>query len=512
MSRSNDNGRARGSGAGSLRNLILLSLAAGVPRIAGALLIHKEPFGDAYCYIEQATMMRGKIVTGHMAIENLYGFWLPLYQFFCSIVAVPFDHPVYVSRLVAAASATGVCVLVYVFSYLLTSSQRLSLATFLAIAFNPFHVEYSFSAMTDIPHALLVMACMYFVITDRWKLAALMGAAACLIRLESWMLILLVPMIQIVRRRTWPVLTALIISMGPAIWLFICWKTTRDPLASFHAHNTYMIARLVAHPEFARLTLDRLWIDANRIAYGMNVAVLVGSIAALWLLYRDWRKSRGLSEWLKATDPLVCALFFFAYFGFILFAYLTKNNTDIWPRYGLVLFSLGLPLLAYSARQFFKQRILVALAVLGIALVIGMFQLKTQTEDLARFVTQKTRPEAIANYLQQAYASDPSIKIFCDSPEVRVMSRVPGDHFYHSFFDNVPKDRDGFVGYLRQNSIKFLMIPEEDETSTPSQLFPPGSARGTGEFDEVIPPPDNRRADSLYRVRDVKSSAGKESK
>jgi len=492
----------------AIRNLILLSLTAGVPRIVGALFVHKEPFGDAYCYIEQVTMLRHKIAGGYLAIENLYSFWLPLYQFFCSMVAVVVNRPVYVSRLVAAVAGTGVCVLVYVFSYILTSSQRLSLAAFLAIAFNPFHVEYSFSAMTDIPHALLVMACLYFVITDRWKLAALMGAAACLIRLESWMLILLVPAIQVMRRRTWPVLTTLILSTGPAIWLFICWKTTRDPLASFHAHNEYMVARLTAHPEFAHFTFDRLWSDANRLAYSLNIAVLVGSIAALWLLFRDWRKSAGRREWLKVPNPLVCALFFFAYFGFILFAYLTKNNTDIWPRYGLILFSLGLPLLAYSAREIFKQRSVLAMTALGIALVIGVMQLKTQVEDLARFVTQKTRPETIANYLRQQYASDPSIRVFCDSPEVRVMSGIPGDHFYHSFLDGIPKDRDGFVGFLRRNGIEFLVIPEEDETSTPSQLFPPGRVKDTGVFEDVIPPPDDRRADSLYRVKDVKAPPG----
>ena len=86
----------------SVRNLVLLTLTAGVPRIIGAVFVHKEPFGDAYCYIEQATMLRHKIVGGYLAIENLYGFWLPLYQFFCSIVSVPFNQPVYVSRLVAA--------------------------------------------------------------------------------------------------------------------------------------------------------------------------------------------------------------------------------------------------------------------------------------------------------------------------------------------------------------------------------------------------------------------------
>jgi hypothetical protein len=134
-------------------------------------------------------------------------------------------------------------------------------------------------------------------------------------------------------------------------------------------------------------------------------------------------------------------------------------------------------------------------------MVMGLLQIKTQTEDLARFVTQKTRPEIIANALRQEYAADPTIKIFCDSPEVRIISRIPGDHFYHSFFDNLPKDREGFIRFLRAKGIKFLVIPEETETSTPSQLFPPGSVSRTGAFEDVIPQPDDRRADSLYRVR-----------
>src|SRR5262245_28219265 len=111
-----DSDRKRTSSIGSIRNLVFLSLTAGVPRILGAVFIHKEPFGDAYCYIEQVTMLRGKIVGGYLALENLYGFWLPLYQFFCSLVAVPFNRPVYVSRVVAALTGIGVCLLVYVFS------------------------------------------------------------------------------------------------------------------------------------------------------------------------------------------------------------------------------------------------------------------------------------------------------------------------------------------------------------------------------------------------------------
>ena len=72
----------------SIGILALVGLAAGVPRIMGALLVHKEPFGDAYCYIEQVSGMRWKMVTGTFSVADLFGFWLPLYQFFCTIISL----------------------------------------------------------------------------------------------------------------------------------------------------------------------------------------------------------------------------------------------------------------------------------------------------------------------------------------------------------------------------------------------------------------------------------------
>jgi hypothetical protein len=485
-------------------SLVLVAVTAGLPRIIGALFLHKEPFGDAYCYVEQVSGMRWKMVAGTFSVRDLFGFWLPLYQFFCSLISLAINQPVYISKLVAALAGTGVCVFVYLCTNLLTSSQRLSLMAALVIALNPFHVEYSASAMTDMPHALLVLACLYFVLTEKWTLAACVGAAACLIRLESWTLIAVFPTIYFLRRRRVPVFSMLILASGPAFWLFICWQAKGTPFASFRAQHQYMIERLTAHPELGRLTLDRFWIDANRLTYAVNVAVLAGCVAGLWFLFRDWRKGR---EWLKATDLMICLSFFFAYLGFIALAYFTKNQTDIWPRYGLILFALGLPVLAYSARQVTREHTVWAQVALALTLVVFALQFKTQAEHLTRFVTQTTRPETIANYLNKEYASDPSIRIFCDSPEVRIISGIPGEHYYHSFSEGVPKDRDGFLGFLRKNGIKFLVIPEESETSTPSQLYP-GLVKDTGGiFEDLIPPPDDRRADSLYRLRADKTSA-----
>lgn len=492
----------RVSRVGLIRNLVLVSLTAGIPRVIGALFLHKEPFGDAYCYIEQASIIRAKILAGSFSLTDLYGFWLPLYQFVSSIISLVVNQPVYVAKLVSAVAGIGVCVLVYLCSQILTGSQRVALLASLAIALNPFHLQYSVSAMTDIPHALMVMVCMYFVLTERWTLAACCGAAAGLMRLDSWMLILLVPAIQFMRQRKVPVVTTLILLLPPAFWLYVCWAATGDPLASFHAHDQYVLARLTAHPEFNRITFQRTWFDANRLVYSVNIAVLAGCLAALWLLFRGWRKTASDDESSKAADLLVCLLFFFAYFGFIVMAYLTRNQSDIWPRYGLIMFSLGLPVLAYAAQQFFRRPSVLAKAAVAILLVYGFVQFKTQAVDIKQFLAVEDRSRTIANYLKQEYASDRSIKIFCDLTEVRVISGIPREQFYDSW--NAPKDREGFLGYLRTKGIKFLVIPKESETSTPSQLFPSLVKETGGVLEGVIPAPDDRRDDSLYRVRTEK--------
>src|SRR5260370_12937840 len=91
----------------------LVALTAGVPRIVAALLVRREPFGDAFSYIETIVANRADLVTGNFSLNNLYGFWLPLYQFFCSIISVVINQPLYVARFVSAVAATAGSVLLY---------------------------------------------------------------------------------------------------------------------------------------------------------------------------------------------------------------------------------------------------------------------------------------------------------------------------------------------------------------------------------------------------------------
>ena len=64
-----------------------LILISGVPRVLAAFLL-PNAFGDAYAYISIIGTMSAKLSAGAFALADLYGFWLPLYQFICAAVSV----------------------------------------------------------------------------------------------------------------------------------------------------------------------------------------------------------------------------------------------------------------------------------------------------------------------------------------------------------------------------------------------------------------------------------------
>src|SRR5260370_4516478 len=86
-------------------------------------------------------------------------------------------------------------------TFRLTANLAAALLLFLLIALNPLHIFYSASAMTDVPHAFFVVAALYFVLRRNWIVAAIFAALAGLTRVESWMLIALIPLVQLVRER-----------------------------------------------------------------------------------------------------------------------------------------------------------------------------------------------------------------------------------------------------------------------------------------------------------------------
>src|SRR5690242_1378375 len=89
-----------------------LLLLAAVPRIVGALFL-PNAFGDAYIYIRDIGTLGTKISTGSLRLTDLFGFWLPLYQFISALLNLVFKNGFYSGKIVSALFGAGTCLFVY---------------------------------------------------------------------------------------------------------------------------------------------------------------------------------------------------------------------------------------------------------------------------------------------------------------------------------------------------------------------------------------------------------------
>src|SRR6266403_5051410 len=87
---------------------LALILLSAIPRILGAFFL-PNAFGDAYVYIHDIGAWSEKLSAGTFRLTDLFGFWLPLYQFLSAIVNLPFKNGFYSGKLVAALFGVGSC-------------------------------------------------------------------------------------------------------------------------------------------------------------------------------------------------------------------------------------------------------------------------------------------------------------------------------------------------------------------------------------------------------------------
>ena len=336
-----------------VKSFLMLVIVATLPRLLGAFFL-PNTFGDAYVYIRDIGTLSTKIKAGTFAITDLYGFWLPLYQFIAAIINVFVGNGFYTGKIVSALSGIGVCLLVYAITLRIVQHQTAALLSFLLIALNPLHILNSASAMTDIPHALLVLASLYFVLKKRWVVAAIFAALAGLTRVEAWMLIALIPAIQFWKERRVSIPAVLIMLVAPVFWFWVSWKATGDWLACFKVRQQYHDWLLVQNPALGEFSVTAVIKDAALLISGIDAAVLCAALFAGWLVLKRLMRRKVVSVDAASansdgskippsnTDLILPVLvFFFPFLALLVVAYLTHQQPIIFPRYGLILFQLG---------------------------------------------------------------------------------------------------------------------------------------------------------------------------
>ncbi|MGH9754779.1 MAG: hypothetical protein ACREA2_18535 [Blastocatellia bacterium] len=448
-----------------------LILVSSVPRILGVFLL-PNAFGDAYTYLEFIEAMRSKMADGTFAIKDLHGFWFPMYQFICAAASLFFGHTFYVAKLVSALCGVGICLLVYQISLRLTWRRQLALLAFALTALNPLHILYSSSSLTDIPHGFLVMACLYFALEKRWKAAAVFAAAAGFMRIESWMLIALLPALQFLFQRRVSLTPLCIMVVSPLFWFYICWEATGNALEYFETRNRYLAEYAAANPAATIFSPQRLLLDAWRLLVSTNLAVLCGCLAAAWMIVR--RMIAGRAGWQKfgMASPdfagvMATNVFFLSNLGFLLLAYGAGSQPEIWSRYGLIFFTLGLPSAAWAFLAIIERRpkIILTTAISAVFAVHTIGQIR----EVVSCVSEESVKSVIVDYLKEVHKNDPGLRIYCDEGHTQFLSGIPRDRFLTSH--NLPADSEALLKRFDEAGVKYVVCANW-EFSTLTKLFP----------------------------------------
>ncbi|HSE36240.1 MAG TPA: hypothetical protein VLG74_02990 [Blastocatellia bacterium] len=443
---------------------LVLLLCAGIPRVVAAFLLPNEE-GDPYAYVQAIEMMRASIAGGTFTISELFGFWLPLYQLICALITVVVGHPLYVAKVVSAVCGAGTCLLVFELSEQLTANLILSLFAFALIALNPIHIMYSAFSMSDVPHALMVMAGLYFAIKNRWVIAASFSAVGGLIRPESWLFIVLLPALQFLLHRRVSLTSCFIALSAPLIWIYISWSATGNAFEYFDVRSDYIRELLLSDPGLGSLSPATVIANVQTLLYSMGHAVIIACLIAAWLVTKRVLRQYRFEP---SAAQLVTLAYFFSLLGFLLIAFLTKNQPAIFARYCLVLFALGLPVLVWIFLEAGKWRPARSLPLVGALMILCLWQWTVQLRDGASYVNHIAQKRFLADYLREGLKDTSNLKVFCDDDTIKVLAGIPSDSCLRSA--GLPRDSKTFLDYLRENRVAFVVY-ERRNGSTSEKAF-----------------------------------------
>jgi len=283
------------------------------------------------------------------------------------------------------------------------------------------------------------------------------------------MLLALLPFIQFVKERRISILPVLILAAPIGFWFYISWKATGNWLECFVQRQQYHDWLLRMNPAIAHFTLRNILKDAATLIVSSDIAVLIAAFAAGWLGLKRRRNSLSHHDKRNQLSSILAPLvFFFAFFALLVGAYLTHQQPIIFPRYGLILFALGLPVLAWTLLEIRKRNPRRWRLALTATIALLAIDATVQCVGTVGSLNQYRAQRAAADYLRDHFDRTSGARVFCDDGTVRVLSGLPPDRFVDS--TTAPKDRQSFLKFLADADVDYLVLIET-ERSTPFELF-----------------------------------------
>jgi hypothetical protein len=465
------------------RLLLVLWFAALASRLPGVWLLPSAD-GDAYSYAETIGAMSEKMIQGTFSFSDLFGFWLPLYQFTSAVVASLLHlSPLLAGKLVSACCAAGSAVIVFSLTLRITRNHTVAWIAFAFLVLDPLHVFLSGLSLTDVPNAFLVVASMHSAACGHWRRAAAWAAFAELVRIDSWILLLVLPAIQFIWERRVSRTAIVLLLLAPALWLVVCFVARGDAFAYFAERTQYVESYLQFHPGRRGFGLFAME-DVGNLIVGAHMMVLPLALVASGLLLACGRRRifTGLRSSVTSLAPVVVASYFCASLGFLTLAYLSRSQPVIWVRYGLILFVIGLPLAAWMlykawlarhaspTRRRFAWASLVAICAAQVVLELNWIVATARDDGAHRRIAIELRRIAKA----EGWAGAPGLsettwaRCFCDDPAVRVLSGLPSNRFLRTAGN---ENISSLVDFLYRHKAKYLVFAHA-EHSLPASSYP----------------------------------------
>ncbi len=427
---------------------------------------------DAYSYTETIARMSASLTGGHFRLADLFDFWLPLFPFTAALLNVWIGQPLLVGKILSALCGATSCALVFAITAKLTRSIQFAWLAFALIVCNPLHILYSATAMTDVPHAALILASLWFVLDKRWLIAATFAALAEAMRIEAWALIIVLPVIQLIYERRISLVVMSILFLPPLLCFGISNTATGDPFAFFAARVRYLHTYLDFAPSRRGFSFADISQDVTYFFIGANLLVFLAMIASTGLLtFRAIRSRQSPVLPLAATIMYAGGLF-----GFWLFVYMTRKQLLLIPRYGLIFFALGLPLTAWlleTIRENWKPWISKVVAAVVIAFCAK--EAVEQSVIVGKVFDDFRAQQKIAETLAVAMAEERSSqqRCFSDNPAVRVLSKLPADRFVRSKKTPLSASQNAaaFESYLQDRHVAYLVFMRIED-SLPVKFYP----------------------------------------
>jgi hypothetical protein len=448
-----------------------LAIALVTRLLAAFLLPNAEQ--DGYSYAEIATRWSAALSAGHFRLSDLFGFWLPLFPFATAMLKIWIGNSLLTGKILSALCGAMCCVLVFAIAQRFTRNVALACFGFALLVLSPLHILYSAACMTDVPQSCLILASLWFVMQRRWVVGALFGALAEGVRIEAWVLVIVLPLLQLAYERRISVLALAILLLPPLAWFGISQMATGDLFAFFAKRARYQANYMDFYPTRHGFTFADVRQDVGYFLLGANRGVVFASMAAGGLLiWRAIRRRRPPSLAVAAILAHGAALF-----GFIFFAYVTKRQPVLFPRYGLIFFALGLPLLIWLVRYSVRPSKLswIPKLISAGAIALCLWEAKRQTPTISKVLADYRGHRQIAQTVAAAFheSRDLDQRCFSDDVGVRVLSLLPADRFVRSetASPSASQNRPSFEAYLREEHVGYLVFTNIED-SLPAKFYP----------------------------------------